>query len=204
MYASEILEKVHVRYEGDTSYPTSSEEDFIVRLAHLDDAIDVIQLKVKEGVKYSFLAKETTLTTGGTGTDALPADFLAFATDYLKAGSLEYKKVSKEDGIKYEQAGLQPYYFWQEGTNLRSLPAISGDVTLPYQRKCTRFTTGDETEDVDGNPKFYQEYILSKLYLDDGDLNQYNVHANEAKEYLDADVAEGIIGESSVPFGFGN
>lgn len=204
MYPSVILQKVHVRYEGDTSYPTSSEEDFIVRLAHLDDATDTIEMKTKEGVKYQFLSKEGTLACGGTGTDALPTDFLAFATDYLKAGSNEYKKVSKEDGIKYGQAGYKPYCFWQEGTNLRSLPELSGSITLPYQRKLTRFTTGDETTDVDGNPKFYQEYILSKLYLDDGDLNQYNVHANEAKEYLDADIVEGITGESATPFGFGN
>jgi hypothetical protein len=203
MTAQEVLEKVHVRYEGDTSYPTSTEEDFIVRLAHLDDATDTIEQEAKQGVVYPFLVAQASITAGGTGTDALETDHLSFVTDYLKAGDAEYRKVSKEDGNRYEQDGLAPYVFWQEGTNLRSLPALSGTVTFPYQRKLTRFTTGDETDDVDGDPKYYQEFVLAMLYLDDGDLNQYNVHANNAKDILQLMKHEAIVGESAVKFPFG-
>lgn len=42
------------------------------------------------------------------------------------------------------------------------------------------------------------------LYLDDGDLNLYNVHANNAKEILDLLKGDSLIdAPNQSPFGFG-
>lgn len=200
----EILQQVHVRYEGDTSYPTAGDEDHTVRLAHLDDAVSAIEREAKQGVKFPFLVEEESLAAGGTGTDALPTDFLSFLTDYIKAGNAEYVRVSKEQGNFYEQSGAAPYVFWQEGTNLRSLPALTGTVTYPYQRKLARFPLGTEVTDADGDGKYYVESILAMLYLDDGDLNLYNVHANNAKDILDSMKGEAITdAPNQSQFGFG-
>lgn len=188
---TEILQKVHVRYEGNTDYPATGEEDYTIRLAFLDDAISTIEREVMTGVKYDFLRKEESLAAGGTGSDNLPTDFLDFLTDYIKAGSAEYVRTTKTDGNFYEQSGAAPYVFWKEGTVLRSLPALSGTVTYPYQRTFTRFPLGTEVTTADGDGNYYVESILAQLYLSDGDLNQYNVHANNAKDILD-----GIKGEA--------
>lgn len=188
---TEILEKVHVRYEGNTDYPASGEEDYTVRLAYLDDSVSALEREAMTGVKFDFLRKEESLAAGGTGSDDLPADFLSFLTDYIKAGNEEYVRVSKEQGNFYEQAESAPYVFWKEGTKLRSLPALSGTVTYPYQRTFTRFPLGTEVTTADGEGSYYVESIIAMLYLSDGDLNQYNVHANNAKDILD-----GIKGEA--------
>lgn len=200
----EILKEVHVRYEKNTEYPTTGEEDFTVRLAYLDDSVSALEREAKQGVKFDFLKEEESLSATGTGTDDLPIDFLAFLTDYIKAGNEEYVRCSKEQGNFYEQSGSAPYVFWQEGTKLRSLPALSGTVAYPYLRKLTRFPDGDEVETADGDGKYYVESILAMLYLDDGDLNQYNVHANNAKDILDFLKGEAITdAPNQSQFGFG-
>lgn len=189
----EVLNQAHVRYEGNTDYPTSGDEDFTLRLALLDDAVSTIERKTTDGVAFDVLVTEDDIVCGGTGTDALPTDFLSFVTDVLTAGSLHYAKATKEDGNKSEQENNAPYIFWEENGNLRSLPALSGTITLPYQRKLNRFPLGSEATDVDGDSKYYVEYILAILYLSDGDLNLYNVHANIAKDILDAMTIKAIV-----------
>lgn len=188
----EILEKVHVRYEGNTDYPAIGEEDHTVRVAYLDDAVSALERETQNGVKFDFLREEESLSATDTGSDDLPTDFLSFLTDYIKVGSTEYVRTDKETGNFYEQAGNAPYVFWKEGTKLRSLPALSGTVTYPYQRKLNRFPDGDEVTTADGEGSYYIESILAMLYLSDGDLNQYNVHANNAKDILDAMKGEAI------------
>lgn len=189
---TEILQKVHVRYEGNTDYPATGEEDYTVRLAYLDDSVSALERKVMDGVKFDFLRSEETLSAGGTGSDDLPADFLSFFTDYIKVGSTEYVRIDKVTGNFDEQAGYAPYVFWKEGTKLRSLPALSGTVTYPYQRMFNRFPLGTEVTTADGEGSYYVESILAMLYLSDGDLNQYNVHANNAKDIFDSMGGEAI------------
>lgn len=200
----EILQKVHVRYEGNTDYPASGEEDHTVRVAYLDDSVSAIERESMNGVKFDFLREEETLSAGGTGSDDLPADFLSFLTDYIKVGSTEYVRTDKETGNFDEQAGFAPYVFWKEGTKLRSLPALSGTVTYPYQRKFNRFPLGTESTTADGEGSYYVESITAMLYLSDGDLNQYNVHANNAKDILDSMKGEAItIATNQSQFGIG-
>lgn len=188
----EILEKVHVRYEGNTEYPTVGEEDHTVRVAYLDDSVSALEREAMNGVKFDFLREEETLTATGTGSDDLPTDFLSFLTNYIKVGNEEYFRVTKDQGNFYEQSGNEPYVFWKEGTKLRSLPALSGTVTYPYQRKFNRFPDGDEVTTADGEGSYYVESVIAMLYLSDGDLNQYNVHANNAKDIFDAMKGEAI------------
>ena len=200
----EILQKVHIRYEGNTDYPAVGEEDHTVRVAYLDDAVSTLERETLNGVKFDFLRKSASLSAGGTGSDNLPADFLSFLTDYIKVGSTEYVRTDKETGNFDDQAGYAPYVFWKEGTKLRSLPALSGTVTYPYQRTFTRFPLGSETDEADGDGNYYIEFILAMLYLSDGDLNQYNVHANNAKDTLEAMKGEAItVAPNQSQFGIG-
>jgi len=201
---TEILQKVHVRYEGNIDYPTSGEEDYILRLAYMDDAINILEQEALENIKFDFLLSEASITATGTGIDDLPTDFLSFLTDYIKVGNQEYTRINKYDGNLKSQSGLAPYVFWKEGTKIKSLPAFSGTVTFPYQRKFTRFPLGTESDTLEGEGSFYVEQILSMLFLLDGDLNQYNIHANNAKEIFDKMKVEAITNEPNQDtFGIG-
>lgn len=186
MTPAEVLQKVHVRYEKNTDYPTAGSEDHTVRLAFLDDSISVWEKEVKEGVVWDSLKASASIVT-----DDLPADFYDFLRAegqpaYIKQGSAEYSEVTLEDGNKFLQAGKTPYVFWAENGKLKSLPTMSGTIEFPYIRKATRFPLGTENTQLDmENPTFSQEYILAQLYLDDGNINQYNAHVNTAEDILD-------------------
>jgi len=193
MTPAEVLQQAHVRYEGNTDYPTSGDEDFTTRLAFLDDAVSTIERRTNDGFSFDVLVTESSIVCGGTGTDTLPANFLSFLTDVITAGSLHYTEVTKESGNKSKQEDKAPYVFWEENGNLRSLPALSGTITLPYQRTLNRFPLGSEVTDVDGDTKYYLEYILAMLYLADGDLNLYNVHANIAEDILKTMTVKAIM-----------
>jgi hypothetical protein len=194
MTVSELLQKVHVRYEKNTDYPQVGSEDHTVRLAYLDDSIDEWEKEAKEGVQWEELISEATITD-----DNLPTDFLGFlraGEDYavIKAGSVSWTECSPVDGNRALQENSNNYFFWAENGKLKSVPTISGTLTFPYLRKATRFPLGSEATAIDmKNPKFMQEYILGMLYLDDGNINQYNSHMNVASDILDTARAEGLI-----------
>lgn len=209
----EVLQKVHIRYEKNTDYPEVGSEDHTVRVAYLDDAITNAEIEMKTGVKPLSQMTGASFTASGTGTEDMSTqvdDFLDFARVgdepmYLIQGFAEWQEVSPEMGRDYETRGQEPYVFWLEGTNLRTLPAITGTVEFPYLKKLTRYPLGSETAAiVYPNPYFIIEYILGMLYLDDGEINQYNAHMNTAKEILTADRTGGTIGtQSGSQFGFG-
>jgi len=209
----EVLQKVHVRYEKNTDYPEVGSEDHTVRLAYFDDAITNAEIEMKMGAKPLSQISSASFSASGTGTEDLSTevtDFLDFVRVedmplYLIQDSAEWQEVAPEMGKDYEIRGLEPYVFWREGTNLRTLPAITGTVTFPYLQKLTRYPLGSETtEIVNPDPYFCIEYILGMLYLDDGEINQYNAHMNTASEILSANRVEGIIGtQSGSNFGFG-
>lgn len=209
----EVLQKVHIRYEKNTDYPEIGSEDHTVRLAYFDDAITNAEIEMKNGVKPLSQITSASFTASGTGTEDLStevADFLDFARVadepmYLVQDASQWQEVSPEQGRDSEVRGMEPYIFWLEGTNLKTLPAITGTVTFPYLKKITRYPLGSETtEIVYPNPYFCIEYILGMLYLDDGEINQYNAHMNNAGEILTADRTQGIIGtQSGSTFGFG-
>lgn len=209
----EVLQKVHVRYEKNTDYPEVGSEDHTVRLAYLDDALTNVEIEIKNGLRPLSQITKASFTATGTGTEDLSTevdDFLDFARIqgmplFLMQDSATWQEVSPEEGKDYEIRGLEPNVFWLEGTNLRTLPAITGTVEFPYYKEITRYPLGSETtEIVYPNPFFCIEYILAMLYLDDGEINQYNAHINTAKEILTSDRTQGIIGtQSGSNFGFG-
>lgn len=186
-----ILQKVHVRFEKNTDYPDATSEDGVVRVAYADDAISMWEKEAREGKYWQPLIAQASIVSGGLGTDPNEADFLEFmrAEDteaIISDGSREWSEVSPEEGNLQAQNGQNNYIFWLESGNIRTLPAISGTITFPYVRKATRYPLGTEVTALEiEDPMFIQEYVLAMLYLDDGNLNQYNTHMNNAVDILD-------------------
>lgn len=194
MTANTILEKIHRKFAKDTDYPEAGSEDFLVRLDYVNDAITEWENKAKEGIYWEELKDQSTVSCGGTGTDALPTDFLSFirknnADDDFSAlviGNEYWLEVTMAQGIRAAQEGIAPHIFWREGTNLRSLPAMSGSLALPYIRKATRYETGAETDEPEMKDQtFIEDFVLSKVFLDNDDQSLYQAYALSAKEKLD-------------------
>lgn len=195
MTISTRLERIHREFAGDTDYPEAGSEDFLVRLDSVNAAITEWENKVKEGVYWEELKDSATVSCGGTGTDSLPTDFLSFirknnADDDFSAlviGNEYWLEVSMAQGIRAMQEGISPHIFWREGNNLRSLPAMSGSLALPYIRKATRYETGAETEEPEmKDTTFIDDFVLGKLYLKNEDDSLYQASMLSAKEKLDA------------------
>jgi hypothetical protein len=191
MTIQDLLNKVHVRFEKNTDYPDTSSDDFVVRLGYLDDAITMWEKEAREGVQWKPLKKAASIAAAGNGNDPQPADFLEFLKAEGKAaiisdGTNEWREVSAQDGNRAVQDGAtDPYIFWREAGNIRTLPAITGTITFPYLRKATRYPLGTEITAIEiEDEKFLQEFIVAMLYLDDDNLSQYQAHMNNAKDIL--------------------
>lgn len=187
----DVLNNVHVRFEKNTDYPASTSEDHIVRVAYSDDAISMWEKEARKGKYYKPLISQASIVAGGTGTDANESDFLEFMRAkempaVITDGLAQWMEVSAEDGNYQEQNNLENNIFWLEGANIRTLPAITGTITFPYIRKATRYPLGTEVTTLEiEDPMFIQEYDLAMLYLDDGNLNQYQAHMNNAQDILE-------------------
>jgi hypothetical protein len=193
MTITEILQKIHVRYEHNTDYPSTGSEDFVSRLAYIDDALDEWEQKALSGALFPELKSSASFSATGSGSDPLLSDFLVFIRAkekpaVIKSGTTQYTEVSMSDGNQMVSEGQTTgNYFWVEGGNIRTLPAITGTITFPYIRKATRYPLGTESTPIELKiEKYLMNYALAQLFLDDGDLNKYQAKINMAQEALES------------------
>ena len=186
----QLLNKVHLRFEKNTDYPDTSEEDYIVRLGYADDGITMWEKETREGVLWRDLKSVASIPASGTGSNPEPTDFLAFIRQedgpaVISDGTREWTEVSMNKGNRIKQQNASPYVFYREAGNIITLPALSGTMQFPYLRKATRYPLGTETTPIEiDDEMFLQEYVLAMLYLDDDNLSQYQSHMNNAKDIL--------------------
>lgn len=191
-----ILKKIHRKVSKDTDYPTTGSEVLLVRLDHVDDAIDEYEVCTKQGYPFKELITSDTIVFDGSGTDDLPENFLTFIRRFdmvsgglkmaeIEFGSTLYSEVSPSEGKGLDQQGLSPNVFWVEGSNIRTLPAVTGSVSVPYLKKHTRYTTGAETTEPEmENDKFIEDYVTAKEFLDNADDTLYQSFMTSADEKL--------------------
>lgn len=195
MTITEILQRAHRKVSKDTDYPTAGSEDLLVRLDHVDDAISEWEDCVMEGYNWpELMVTPTAFVFGGTGTDALPANFLSFLRRFdddgfqkaeIQSESTVWSEIKAAEGEQMAHAGLSPYVFWIVGGNIRTLPAITGSIDIPYMKKATRYTTGSEaTEPEMENHKFIEDYVTAKLFLDNDDDTLYQSFMSSAADKL--------------------
>lgn len=211
MTITEVLQKIHVRYEKNTDYPSSTSEDFITRLAYVDDALGEVDKLGRKGVFLPKLKKPASIVATGSGADPLPTDFNVFIHPkelpaVINAGTVEYTEISMADGNGMVSDGRTiGNYFWVEGGNIITLPAITGTITFPYIKKITRYVLGTESDPIEfEDEQFFVESALAYLFLDDGDLNKYQAHINIAQEILETLEIKALISPPEASdWGFG-
>lgn len=214
MTIEEVLQEVHKKYAGDTDYPESTDEDFVVRLSHANDGIEEYESEVPEGTQWPELIDEHTGTGTGTGIDDLATDHLSTYRrrdengDHpaeLYAGTITYYEVTPGQGMLVKRNGIGGNVFWIAGGKLNTYPAITGSFTLPYLREATKYPVGTETTPIDmSRPKFLVYYVLSMLFLKDRNAMGFQANqqlALEAMRKMKIDANQEQTGDSG--FGIG-
>jgi hypothetical protein len=207
------LEAVHELYEKNTDYPDITSEDFVVRRRYGNNSIHELEKEVKNGVIIKGLKESASFAANGTGTDSMTTNvptFLSFIRSdgcaaIISDGQNEWKEVSAQMGNRMVQDKItNPYVFWVEAGNIRTLPALAGTMQFPYLRKPNYYPIGTESDALDVDSVYLQEYVLAYLYLDDENLSAYQAHMQNAKDILDSIRVEAITNppeESSWGFG---
>ena len=194
MTIAEIIQSAHRKWSGDIDYPTSGSDDMEMYVDFYNDAVTEWERQISAGVAWQELMTSETITCGGTGTDDLPGDFLSFiatsedSENYpaiLKSGNNTWVQVHAREGLLHYQENNNAYVFWRENGKLRTLPAISGDVIVPYLRKATRAVTGEETTTPECPvPTFLVNFTSALISLHNEDQTKYEQYALTAQEIL--------------------
>ncbi|HHH12274.1 MAG TPA: hypothetical protein ENJ77_00165 [Candidatus Moranbacteria bacterium] len=190
---TDVLQAVHRKYEGDTNYPSAGSEDHTIRLEHANDAIGLWESEALDGsVVWESLISEAVVSAGGNGSDDLPSDFLStYRADggrqaYCTAGETTYRQVTPGVGNwrKKENITVEPV-FWIAGGKIKTFPAATSDITLPYLRRAKRYASGTESDPLDvPEGYFLVYYVLSQLYATDRDVALMDLNLGRAEELM--------------------
>ncbi|MEF3692232.1 MAG: hypothetical protein V3574_04240 [Candidatus Moraniibacteriota bacterium] len=197
MLIENLIKTIHRQFSKDVTYPEKSSEELLVIVDHINDAIEEYENCVREGYFWPELKTvETDFVFGGTGEDNLPSDFLSFMGRFsrelgscrptIEIGGAIYEEVGANEGITRKQQGDNTsFVFWVEGGKVMTLPGANATMDLPYIKKHTRYSTGEETAEPEmANPMFIKDYALAKLFLDNEDDVLYQSYMTQAGERL--------------------
>lgn len=174
------IDYINFLYEGDSTPPSSGEEDYDVWTGLLNTAVNLWENE--EGVLWEELfidladAPDGDKTTDGTNTYDLPTLFKFPASGYVWTGSGEnktaYKVIRIKDKQLYENNTDNWCYF--TSTKLKFNPNISmstGEtITYSYYKSASKLTTGSDTFEM-SDPMFAVYYALSELKKEEGDTS---------------------------------
>lgn len=200
MLIETLLQRAYLRFNKSVDYPTSGSEDWLVLVEYGNMSIKAFEKEAKNGTPFESLITSDTVVFGGTGTDTLPSDFLSFIQDTannkpakITDGSKIWQQISPAEGKRLDAENLKntanrsDCVFYVQGKTIKTFPAISASIDIDYIKEPLTYSTGIETDPIEvDDDEFIVEYMLSLMYLDDGNLNQYNTHFGIAQDSLDA------------------
>lgn len=193
MTIQEILKKAHRQWDKTSDYPDPLQDEWLVYVDHANDAIDEWEDCIREGYVWTELRTTDSVTFGGSGSDALPEDFLTFIPQcmngptILMIGGQEYTKIDACQSGTYLQGNTYGRVFWTEGGIVRTVPAVSGTYNIPYARKATRYVTGTEATPPEmRNHAFITAYVLAKIYADNNDHTGFTLNMTTASDRLNS------------------
>lgn len=192
MTNKEIIEKAWRNVFSDTDYPSVGSGELAKCVDFFNDAVGEWESLAKKGAIPTELISRDDIVFGGTGEDDLPSDFFALIPSVTDKGyqpfyfsdSLgnTYKQISAREGIHAQT----DYVFWVEGNHIRTFPALTDTINIPYIRKATRSVTGDEaTESECPDHDFLVAYVSSYLANDDENETKYELFGVKSVERLD-------------------
>jgi hypothetical protein len=184
MTGTELLNTIHTLYENNVDFPTPTDEDYLTRLAYLNQAIQSWQNEVFNGYLWS----ELFTTTTQAYTASTIANFMH--PERLYVANKEYMYVQPYEAIEKIANGFQEqFYYITGGANNKVIniyPTLTaGDYSISYYKLATLYTSGNISQHIEmQNPNYAIRYVLSQLYNADGDLNLGGQSLQEAERYM--------------------
>ena len=182
------IEYLNFLYEGDSTPPTSGEEDYDVWKGLINVAVDLWENE--EGIFWNELfVKLDDAATGDKTIDssdfsyAVPTDFRYPASGYVWLGSGDnktpFKVIKQKDLQLYENDTGNWCYFLLDGSPTLE---FNPNANLPdgytirynYYKKADKLTTGSDTFDM-SDPMFAVYYALSELKKEEGDTSALTI-----------------------------
>lgn len=189
MTLDQALQKIHRAYEQNVDYPTSTDDDYQLRMGLIGDAIDLWGTTENINWRELFVtlvsaATGDKVTTAGDAVLDMPTDFVRLATS-VTINSVVYTFV-KPERVKYtiDNVALSTFCYIT-GTptayklNVYPAPTVSSlTVEYMYYKTPTRPTTGTDILPM-SMPDYAIYMTLARLY--EGDTRNDMVTFNEAK-----------------------
>jgi hypothetical protein len=195
MTGQELLDIIHKRQEQDIEVPATTEEDTLLRINLINQAIINWENKVFTGSLWPALYASVTQNI------ATPvSNFLYPESLYLGSNRYKYVQAWESGQIIAETTGDKVYWITGGANNkvINVYPASVATATINYYKKATLYSESNLSSHIEmDNPNYAIEYVLSQLYAADGDFQNYNICNDRADEAMEAMVA----GLDSIPAG---
>lgn len=190
MTITQILQAIHqIQEEGDTDYPSSSEEDFVYRIALVNDAIRTWK-EYENTIWETLVATHSDTTVASDTTYSAPADFVK-PTGLLKIYNADgnpilFDKVFAKDAHILEKTDPSKRYFYITGSpgeyviNLNPTPTTANGLSgktlkLDYMKEPTYYSTGEETQEPEmTDHMFIVHWVLAQMNLEN--YERYDNH----------------------------
>lgn len=176
---SDAIGYINSLYEGDTSAPTSGEDDFTYWTSLINIAVNMWE--TEEGmlwkelfVKLADASDGDKTTVADTHSYTLPTNFKFHAGGYVWIGSGTSKTALKVINPEQYQlyANTEEHVCWFTATTLEFNPnmTVTGGYTINYDyyKYATKLASGTDTFEM-SDPMFAVYYALSELRKDEGD-----------------------------------
>ena len=178
MTIDEILQSAHRKYDGSIDYPTSSEDDYKVRLGVIQD---LVREWGSEPIDWKELYTSGSITADGTSEQDLPSDFNHINGNVSVGGTMyEFRKpeeisqqISDDSGSTffsvYGTPGSYKLYIYPT-------PSSGTAITFHYYKNPTIPTVGTDVIEM-SDPLFLRDGLISFMYEQDsrsGKATEYN------------------------------
>ena len=195
MTLSEILNKIHLLYEGDTSYPSSGSEDYEVRKALVNAAIEAWE---NENVRWRELFVNLEDASDGDKTATTSTTVYSVPSDYRFISSFLY--IEDSDGNKTYYTYIRPddkikisgsskvFFETGGGSNkkINIVNPVNGTIHYSYYKKATKLSSPSDVPEM-LVPDFIVYWVLAQLYEQDlrnDKVAQYQALAKQALDYM--------------------
>jgi len=187
MTITEVLNQIHVKYEFNVEYFDMTNEDQLVRLALVNDKINMWENE--DGILWRELF--TSVQDRFTDEATYPVEDLILPANRILSDGVYYEYISPE--LLQEQEKMAPgqHMFTITGGDTEkviNVPAerANEEFSFYYYKKARQYTTGVETEPLEmADPYFVIYSVVAELFLDDGDTEKAAVAVQIATQKLE-------------------
>jgi len=198
MTLEELQHKIHLIYEGDTSYPSVGSEDWNLRTGLINAAIDVW---AQENVRWRELFKNLSDATDGDKIALSTKTAYATPSDYRFVSSFVwiedsngqktyYSFIRPDDKQKIDRLDPAGHYFYETGgagsKKINLINPIDGTLNYCYYKTPTHLSSSTDVPEMI-NSDFIVWWVLAALYEQDlrnDKVTQYQTLAKQAMDYM--------------------